>query len=277
MGVPLGGIEVDDLRSEAVGDSFRVFVGHCGPNPEAILFVTDANGLFGLAVDMVRLMQIPGLVPSLLVVGVGYPDAETLIDTVEIRARDLTPTPIGRFPGSGHADAFIEFVSGELRPWLGDRFPDAADDMTYFGHSLGGLFGAYTLLTASSTFDRYIVSSPSLWWDSEVIFDVERRQAETIRRHSEVFFGIGSLETDAGRRREAANLSDGHPAKPPAAHLDMVDDLRRFVAQLAARDDPTLRISSVEIADEFHATVPGVVLSRALRSFSSTTENDREI
>ena len=277
MGVPLGGTEVHDVWSEAVGDSFRVFVGHCGPNPQAILFVTDANGLFGLAVDTVRLMQIPGLVPAMLVIGVGYPDAETVIDTVEIRARDLTPTPSSRFPGSGHADALIEFVSGELRPWLADRFPNAADDITYYGHSLGGLFGAYTLVTASSTFERYIVSSPSLWWDREVIFDIERERADTDRLRSEVFFGIGSLETDAGRRREAVNLADGHPAKPPSAHLDMVDDLRRFVAQLTARSDPTLRIRSVEIADEFHATVPSVVLNRALRSFNSTTKGDGEI
>jgi predicted alpha/beta superfamily hydrolase len=150
-----------------------VFIGHCGPDPRAILFVTDANGLFGLAVDTVRLMQIPGLLPSLLVVGVGYPDAETVIDTVEIRARDLTPTP---------------------------------DD----------LFGTYALLKATTTFDRYIISSPSLWWDREVIFDVERQRADTERLQTEVFFGIGSLETDAGRRREAVNLADGHPAKPPA-------------------------------------------------------------
>ena len=59
----------------------------------------------------------------------------------------------------------------------------------------------------------------------------------------------------------AVNLADGHPAKPPPAHLDMVDDLRRFVAQLAARSDPTLQIRSVEIVDEFHATVPSVVLN----------------
>jgi hypothetical protein len=46
----------------------------------------------------------------------------------------------------------------------------------------------------------------------------------------------------------------------------MVDDIRRFVAQLAARNDATLHIDTVEIADEFHATVPGVVLSRGFRS-----------
>lgn len=163
----LGGTEVHDLWSEAVGDTFRVFVGHWGPDPQAILFVTDANGLFGLAVDTVRLVQIPGLVPSLLVVGDRYPDAEAVIDTVEIRARDLTPTANSRFPGSGHADAYLDFVSGELRPWIADRFPSATGDVTYFGHSLGGLFGAYTLLTATSNFDRYICSSPSLWWDNE--------------------------------------------------------------------------------------------------------------
>ncbi|HUS41969.1 MAG TPA: alpha/beta hydrolase-fold protein [Ilumatobacteraceae bacterium] len=267
----LGGAEVHDLQSEAVGDTFRVFVGHCGPAPQAILFVTDANGFFGLAVDTVRLMQIPGLVPSLLIVGVGYADAGGVIDTVEIRARDLTPTPSSRFPGSGHADAFIEFVSGELRPWIANRFPTAAGDVTYFGHSLGGLFGAYTLLTATSTFDRYICSSPSLWWDNEVIFDIERQRPDGDRLDAEVFFGIGSLETDAGRRHEAFNLADGHPAKPPAAHLDMVDDLGRFVGQLKERTDPTLRINSAAIEDEFHATVPAIILNRALRSFNTTT------
>jgi len=157
------------MWSECVGDTFRVFVGHCGADPEGILFVTDANGLFGLAVD-----------------------------TVQIRTRDLTPTPSRHFEGSGHAADFIEFVDSELRPWLIDRHPAAADQMTYFGHSLGGLFGVYSLLTATSTFDRYIVSSPSLWWDDETIFDIGRARADSARLHSEVYFGIGLLETDAG-------------------------------------------------------------------------------
>jgi len=273
MSTPLGDTEVHDLWSESVGDTFRVFVGHCGPDPHAVLFLTDANGLFGLTVDTIRLMQVPAIVPSLLVVGVGYPDADTVIDAVEIRTRDLTPTASKYVKGSGHADAFIEFLCSELRPWLVDRYPAAADDVTYFGHSLGGLFGAYTLLTNTSTFDRYIVSSPSLWWDDEVIFDLERTLADGTNLSADVFFGIGTLETDAGRRLEAMNLPVGHPAKPPSAHLDMVDEMRRFVARLASRNDATLQIASVEVVDEFHATVPGIVLSRALRQFHPPAES----
>ncbi len=209
MGTALGGTEVHDLWSDAVGDMFRVFIGHCGPDPRAIVFVTDANGLFGLALDTVRLMQIPALLPSVLVVGVGYPDADSVIDTVEIRTRDLTPTASPRFKGSGHADDFIEFVSGELRPWLADRYPTAAGQATHFGHSLGGLFGAYTLLTAPSTFDRYIVSSPSLWWDDEVIFDIERRPTRPSR-------SAASKSPTNSMQRCRASSSAGH--SEPSTH-----------------------------------------------------------
>lgn len=271
MSQALGGSEVHDLWSDAVGDTFRIFICPCGPNPRGVLLVTDANGLFGLTVDTVRLMQIPALVPSLLVVGVGYPDARAVIDTVEIRTRDLTPTVSSRTVRSGGADAFIEFISTELRPWLAARFADSVDDITYFGHSLGGLFGVYTLLSAPATFDRYIVSSPSLWWDDEVIFDIERAGAGQAL-HSRVFFGIGSLETDLGRRLEGRNLPAGHPAKPPPVHLDMVADMHRFVSRLSSRNDPTLEITSTEIADEYHATVPGPVLTRALRHLATTPE-----
>ena len=45
-------------------------------------------------------------VHGLRVVGIGYPSAPTLRDTVDIRARDLAPTAWSAFPGSGGADRF---------------------------------------------------------------------------------------------------------------------------------------------------------------------------
>src|SRR5262245_59210630 len=107
--MPLGDVEVHDLASTAVGAPLRIFLGLCGEEPSTVLVVTDANGLFGLTVDTVRLMQLPALVPSLLVVGIGYPDATTIADTVDIRVRDLTPTVSRHFERSGRADAFLAF------------------------------------------------------------------------------------------------------------------------------------------------------------------------
>ncbi len=206
---------------------------------------------------------------AMLVVGVGYPDATTLADTAQIRARDLTPSPTAMFEQSGGADAFVSFIGTELMAWVDDRHPGEFTQSTYFGHSLGGLFGTYVLLERPDLFDRFILSSPSLWWDDEIAFGLEAdRAAASDDLAASAVFGIGALETDEGRRIEGANLPQGHPAKPPARYLDMVDDLARFVDQLASRQYASLALDSVVVPDEFHLTVPGVVLSRALRLWS---------
>jgi predicted alpha/beta superfamily hydrolase len=213
-------------------------------------------------------MQIPALLPSTLVVGIGYPDALTIADTVDVRVRDLTPTPSPHFEGSGGADAFLRFVRTELFPWLDGRVPSASAARIYFGHSLGGLFGVDVLLSEPDTFDRYILSSPSLWWDHYVAFERAAHRAAT---HDDlaagVYIGIGAFETDDGRRTEGARLPVGHPAKPGRTRLDMVADVLRFTEALRGRNYSSLDVTCRVFPDEFHATVPAVVLSHGLRHF----------
>jgi predicted alpha/beta superfamily hydrolase len=266
----LGGAEVHDLWSPQVGDTFRVFVGHCGAEPQATIVVTDGNALFGLTVDVVRLMQIPGLLPPLTVVAVGYPDAQTVADTIDIRNRDLTPTPWPVFPGSGGADRFLDFIRSTLFDWVSGRFAAAAETPVYFGHSLGGLFGTYALLDRQPPFSHFILSSPSLYWDRYLVFDREAGwSASPPDRDLKAFFGIGGLETDEGRRLEGRDLPEGHRWKPPATYLDMVDDLLRFTEQLRARRHPRLDLAVEVYPDEYHATVPALVLAHGLRRFFS--------
>jgi hypothetical protein len=232
----LGATEVHDIWSDQVEDTFRIFIGACGSQPQATIFVSDGNGQFGLTVDTVRLMQIPALLPSVLVVGIGYPDMDTVADTIDIRVRDLTPTHWSAFPGSGGADKFLSFISETLLDWLERRFPSALGSTLYFGHSLGGLLGTHALLRPEPSFNQYIISSPSLFWDRYQIFETERlRPKSAWDLPAQAFFGIGALETDEGRRQEAVRLPSGHPRKPPKTHLDMVDDLRRFTDCLLSR------------------------------------------
>jgi predicted alpha/beta superfamily hydrolase len=269
---PLGATEVHDVWSEEVQDRFRLFIGYCGEHPDVTLFVTDANGLFGLAVDTVRLMQIPALLPSMLVVGIGYPHADTVVDTLELRTRDFTPTTTSApfHSGGGGGPAFLRFLRRELFPWVEQRVPSCLAESIYFGHSLGGLFGVYALLDDSPAFDHFVISSPSLWWDGRVIFEHEERRAkEKDDLAAHVYIGIGADETDEGRRVEAANLPDGHQFKPPSIHLDMVDDVVRFAEALGSREYGSLDLHVEVHPHEFHATVASTVLSRGLRRLVS--------
>jgi uncharacterized protein len=264
----LGGTEVHDVFSPEVGDTFRVFVGECGEDPRVTLVAADGNGTFGLALDTVRLMRIPALVPPMRVVAVGYPGLVGIEDSVPVRARDLTPTASRHFPGSGGADAFLAFLRTGLRRWT------TGTETVYFGHSLAGQFGAYGLLSAPTAFDRWILSSPSLWWDHHRVFGQEAaRAAAHADLPASAYLGIGALETDAGRRAEAAALPDGHHAKPIRTPLDMVADAERFAAALSGRAYPSLDLRFEIHPGEYHATAAGPVLTHALRHFYGLSQN----
>ncbi len=123
------------------------------------------------------------------------------------------------------------------------------------------------LFQAPETFTRYIISSPSLWWHGRIIRTLEEAYASD---HDDlparVYLGIGSEETQDGRRREAANLSDEVKHFATAWYIDMVDDLLRFATQLDQRQYPRLDLTYRVFADEFHVTVPQLTFSRGLRA-----------
>jgi hypothetical protein len=72
---PLADTEVHYLWSARAEAEFKIFVGHCGTLPAApavspaVLYLTDANGYFGLAVDLIRSMQLRRHLPPLSIFG----------------------------------------------------------------------------------------------------------------------------------------------------------------------------------------------------------------
>jgi uncharacterized protein len=280
--VPLADTEVHYLRSSHVGDEFKVFVGHCPSDRvalPAVLYLTDANGYFGLAVDIIRSMQLARHLPPMLVVGLGY-RAGILAETVSSRTRDLTPTSDAAFaelfPDStsmGGAAQLLAFIRTELMPWVTMNFDSDPAHTTYFGHSMGGLFGTHVLLSEPTTFGHYVIGSPSLWWDSGDIFATEERYAS---KHDDlsatVYFGIGAYETHEGRLLEAQNMPPDEQAKTGARYIDMVADMSRMVDRMRHRRYPSLRMRSDIIPGEFHVTAPPVILSRGLRSVFGAPE-----
>ncbi len=272
---PLADCEVHFLDSDHVGDEFKIFLGHCpgtSDEPPVPLYVADANGMFAGAVEIVRFMQLSAQLPPMLVVGIGY-RVGAIHETLDLRTRDLTPTSDPTFTAifpertsMGGAAGFLGFIREELKPWVESRHRVDPESAAFFGHSLGGLFGTYVLLNEPSTFRRYGIGSPSLWWDYDVIFQDESTYAgahEDLR--AKVFFGVGEHEDHDGRQREASRLPPAERSKAGLRYIDMVADTERMVTALRGRQYPSLEIESAVLPGEFHVTVQHLNLSRSLR------------
>lgn len=270
---PVAGTEVHLVRSRAVGDEFKVLLGHCGDtrsSPPATLWLTDANGYFGTAVDVIRSLQLEAHLPPMLVVGIGYRRGG-LADTLDLRRRDLTPTddPGSVWPGSGPqpaggGPAFLEFLRDELTPWVHERLPFDPDTTTFFGHSFGGLFGCWTLLTAPDTFARYLCVSPSLWWGDAIVPNLLDTPGADRADRARVYLAAGEYEDPVGRRFEIAHLPPDRSTEALIA-VDLLDDARTFAARLAVAR-PEYAVTFEELPGEFHITVAPLALSRGLRT-----------
>jgi uncharacterized protein len=275
---PLTDTEVHYLRSEHVGDEFKISIGTCGVAgslPRPTLFLGDPSLQFGTAVEMIRLLNLFERVPPILVVGVGYrttSDAET----EDLRSRDFTPTIDARYVGDdpgtmGGADRFVAFIRDELKPWVRDRYEVDPDDSTFFGYSLGGLFATHVLFSEPATFRRYGIGSPSYWWDAPLVFD---REAEYARAHDDlaakVFLSVGGYENPEGSKRLREQLPPDARARAEAEDeadppSDRVADVGRMVALLRGRAYPGLEIEYEVLPGEYHETAPALSLSRSLR------------
>jgi uncharacterized protein len=87
------------------------------------------------------------------------------------RIRDLTPpTEVeteNRFlPKNGGADAFLQFLAGELIPYV-DTHYRTRPYKVLVGHSAGGLFAIYTLASNPTLFNAYIAIDPMLSWNNQ--------------------------------------------------------------------------------------------------------------
>lgn len=124
------------------------------------------------------------------------------------RKRDLTfPTTVPedkvQFPTTGGAEAFLRFLADELIPYVDGHFRTRADRMI-IGQSLGGLFATQVLFDRPELFRRYLIVSPSIWWDQgSVLRRPVAMQADPGKAPAEVFIAVGKegrrMERDARR------------------------------------------------------------------------------
>jgi uncharacterized protein len=164
---------------------------------------------------------------------VGIADGD-MADHFRLRRLDYTPSvrpPAD--PASGGAGAFLEFLREEAIPFIEARYRTGPGDRGIWGHSFGGLFAAYALLNSPGTFQRYLMSSPSLAWDDGLLV----RQA------------AGFASTGGPIR---ARIYSAYGAEEPESGIAA---WREFFAALESGAHPELSTRAVLVPDTDHMTI----------------------
>jgi uncharacterized protein len=120
-------------------------------------------------------------VPKSIVVGIATVD----------RRRDFTfPTTIEEdkktYPTTGHSDHFISFIEKELQPYIQSNY-NTNNSKTIIGQSLGGLLATEILFKKPVLFNKYIIISPSLWWNNGSLLTESISKFE----NTDIYIGVG--------------------------------------------------------------------------------------
>jgi hypothetical protein len=155
----------------------------------AAIYVLDGEEIFDFVSEKCNRISSDFATSNVLVVGIGYGND---------RSFDYTPSKANE--GGGGAENFMLFIKNELVPEIENEY--GADSLrksrTILGHSFGGLFGAYAFTNYNKVFANYIILSPSLWYDNEIVLKLEQENRNINKNNYQlVFLGLGELE--AGR------------------------------------------------------------------------------
>jgi len=255
--------QVHSLRSDdpAIDYEIRVWLppGYAASQRSwPVLVMLDADYSFPLVVSIADHLMQRGQSMAYVIVAIGYANsAGNPYWYRRNRTRDYTPVhvPDGGYGAefqkfSGGGPAFLKFIADRLLPFLAAKFRIDRADAVFVGHSYGGLFGAHVLAEEPDLFAKYVLVSPSLWYDDHRMLEPARFAAlAALRDAKQVFLAVGAHENQDGRR--------------------MVDDLEQYADLLRAAGNPRLAVEQRVFDDETHASVFPLAVSAALRHFHS--------
>ena len=182
-------------------------------------------------------------VPKSIVVGIATVD----------RRRDFTyRTTIDadkkRYPTTGHSDKFISFIEKELQPYIEKKYK-ANGSKTIIGQSLGGLLATEILLEKPTLFNKYIIISPSLWWDNGSL--LKRTSVvlqDTFSQETAIYIGVGK-----------EGLTSGNPPRV------MEVDANLLAEKIKNTKSKSVHVFFDYLPQEDHATVSHQAIFNALR------------
>ena len=248
------------LRSALNGVAYKLYVSlpsdyDATRKRYPVVYLLDADYSFAIAKNIVDHLAERGDLPGLILVGIAYDGPPQYALN---RTRDYTPTNVPDWGmmsskaygpdvqrASGGAQNFRSFIQQELIPFVDSLYATSPEDRCLVGHSFGGLFGVWNLLSTPPLFRRYVIVSPSLWYDGHLAL---RRAADDARRIDSA--GVHMYLAVGARERN---------------NQDMVHDLDSLAVLLRSGHRSGLLFQEDVLDGETHDTVFPRALSNGLR------------
>ncbi|MEO7769049.1 MAG: alpha/beta hydrolase-fold protein [Ferruginibacter sp.] len=184
--------------------------------------------------------------PKSIVVGIATID----------RRRDFTfPTTIEadrkRYPTTGHSNLFIAFLATELQPFIDKNFK-TTQSKTLIGQSLGGLLATEILFKTPTLFNKYIIVSPSLWWNNGSLLDKRSELLNaTFKQQTDIYIGVGK-----------------EGPTPTAIPRVMEEDANLLADKISKTKSKTVNVLFDYLPQEDHATIMHQAVSNAFRQLN---------
>ncbi len=186
-----------------------------------------------------------------IIIGIDFADKDgNPTDSFAAYTRDLTPTQDDDWPqgSGGHAEDFLYFIDNKVKPFINETYNVNKYNQTLVGHSFGGLFGLYVLFNHSDSFNRYVIASPSIWWDDAVIFESEENYFNmNSNLAKKVFLSVGSRE-----------FADGPQG--------MINNTNKMFEKLKSRNYSDLNVGFEIFEDETHESVVGISIQKGIET-----------
>ena len=192
-------------------------------------------------------------VPKSIIIGIATVD----------RRRDFTfPSTIEsekkNFPTTGHSDKFISFLEEELKPFINNKYKTNSSAML-IGQSLGGLLASEILLKRPEMFNKYLIISPSIWWDNGSLLNQSSQVIEKLSQKTDVYIGVGKEGLTPGEFPRVMEVD----ANVLADKLKSTQSL--LVEKLNNSKNKNIAVYFDYLPDEDHATISHQAIFNGLR------------
>ncbi|WP_433815944.1 alpha/beta hydrolase [Flavobacterium johnsoniae] len=187
---------IDEIQSKELGENriLNIYLPE-GYNPKdaekyPVIYLLDgsANEDFIHISGLVQFNSFEWInqVPKSIVVGIATVDRKRDFTFATTLEKDKK-----RFPTTGHSDKFIAFIEKELQPFIDKKYK-TTDSKMIIGQSLGGLLSSEILLKKPSLFNKYVIVSPSIWWDNGSILNIDSQiLQENFKQPTEIYIAVG--------------------------------------------------------------------------------------